>query len=80
VELLFNLPPLAEQKPSELLAKMLQLCPHGQENNDLFNYLFLNKLPRELQALLSEAYMLDKQALGARADSFAACHQKRVQQ
>jgi hypothetical protein len=37
VELLFNLPPLAEQKPSELLAKMLQLCPHGQENNDLFN-------------------------------------------
>jgi hypothetical protein len=36
VELLFNLPPLGE--PSELLTEqMLQLCPHGQENNDLLN-------------------------------------------
>jgi hypothetical protein len=77
VELLFNLPPLGEQTHSELLDQMLQLC---QENNDQFNYLFLNKLPRELRVLLSEADMQDKQALGARADSFAAYHQKRVQQ
>jgi hypothetical protein len=48
VEQLFNLPPLAAQKPSELLAEMLRLCPRGQENNACFNCSFLNKLPREL--------------------------------
>jgi hypothetical protein len=32
LEQLFNLLPLATQKPSELLAKMLQLCPRGLEN------------------------------------------------
>jgi hypothetical protein len=68
VEQLFNLPPLAALKPSELLAEMLRLCHRGQENNALFNCLFLNKLPRELRILLSEA---DKQALGARVDLFA---------
>ncbi len=31
VEQLHNLPPLAAQKPSELLAEMLRLCPRGQE-------------------------------------------------
>jgi hypothetical protein len=72
VEQLFNLPPLAAQKPSELLAEMLRLCPRGQKNNAFFNCLFLNKLPRELRILFSEADMADKQALGARADLFAA--------
>jgi hypothetical protein len=76
VEQLFNMPPLGGQRPSELLAEMIRLCPRGQENNDLFNYLFLNKLPRELRVLLSEADMADKQALAARADSFAAHHQR----
>jgi hypothetical protein len=41
---------------------MLRLCPRGQGNNDLFNYLYLNKLPRELQVLLSEVSMEDKQS------------------
>ena len=68
VEQLFSLPPLAAQKPSELLAEMLRLCPRGQENNAFFKYLFLNKLPRELRILLLEADKPDKQALGARAD------------
>jgi hypothetical protein len=72
MEQLFNLPPLGAQKPSELLAEMLRLCPRGQENNAFFNCLFLNKLPRELRILLSEAEMVDKQALGARADLFTA--------
>jgi hypothetical protein len=58
VELLFNHPLLGrKQKLSEVLADMLRLCPRGQDNNDLFNYLFLNKLPRELQVLLTEADM-----------------------
>ncbi len=29
VEQLFNLPPLGAQKPLELLAEMLRLCPRG---------------------------------------------------
>jgi hypothetical protein len=78
VEQLFNLPPLRAQKPSELLAEMLRLCPRGQENNAFFNCLFLNKLPRELRILLWEAEMEDKQALGARADLFAAHNSKQA--
>jgi hypothetical protein len=78
VKQLFNLRPLAAQKPSELLAEMLRLCPRGQENNAFFNCLFLNKLPRELRILLSEAEMADKQALGARADLFAAHNSKQA--
>ncbi len=46
-----------------------RLSPRGQEENAFFNCLFLNKLPRELHILLSEA---DKQAaLCARTDLFA---------
>jgi hypothetical protein len=78
VEQLFNLPPLGAQKPSELLAEMLRLCPRGQENNAFFNCFYLNKLPRELRILLSEADMADKQALGARADLFAAHNSKQA--
>jgi hypothetical protein len=78
VEHLHNLPPLAAQKPSELLAEMLRLCPRGQENNTFFNCLYLNKLPRELRILLSEADMADKQALGARADLFATHNSKQA--
>jgi hypothetical protein len=78
VEQLHNLPPLPAQKLSELLAEMLRLCPRGQENNAFFNCLFLNKLPRELCILLSEADMADKQALGARADLFAAHNSKQA--
>jgi hypothetical protein len=78
VEQLFNLPPLAAQKPSKLLAEMLRLCPRGQENNAFLNCLFLNKLPRELRILLSEADMAEKQALGARAYLFVAHNSKQA--
>jgi hypothetical protein len=78
VEQLFSLPYQAAQKPSKLLVEMLSLCPRGQENNAFFNCLFLNKLPRELRILLSEADMADKQALGARADLFATHNHKQA--
>jgi hypothetical protein len=58
--------------------EMLRLCPRGQENNAFFNCLFLNKLPRELCILLSEADMADKQALGARANLFDAHNSKQA--
>jgi hypothetical protein len=52
--------------------------PQGPGNNAFFNCLFLNKLPWELRILLSEADMADKQALGARADLFAAHNHKQA--
>jgi hypothetical protein len=56
------------------------LCLHrwGQEKNTFLNCLFLNKLPRELRILLSEANMVDKQALGARGDLFTAHNSKQT--
>jgi hypothetical protein len=48
VEQIFQLPPLGAQKPSELLAEMLRLCPRGQENSLFFTYLFLHRLLRKL--------------------------------
>ncbi len=75
VEQLHN---LAAQKPSELLAEMLRLSPRTQENNAFFNCLFLNKLPRELRILHSEADMAEKQVLGARADLFPAHNSKQA--
>ncbi len=48
----------------------------GPENNAFFNWLFLNKLPRELRILLSEADTGDKQALGA--DLFTAHKSKQA--
>ncbi len=76
VEELFSLLPLAAQQPSELLAEILRLCPRGQENSAFFNCLFFNKLPMEFCILLSEANMVDKQALGTRADLFASHNSK----
>jgi hypothetical protein len=74
VEKLLALPPLGKQKPSELLAEMIRICPRGEENSTFFNCHFLQKLPRELRVLLSEADMSDKRVLSARADQIWAHH------
>jgi hypothetical protein len=37
VEKLLALPPLGKQKPSELLAEMVRICPRGEENSVFFN-------------------------------------------
>jgi hypothetical protein len=55
---------------------MLCLCPRGQENNSFFNCMFLNKLPRELHILLSEADMVDKLAWVPRRIYFLSRRQK----
>jgi hypothetical protein len=72
VERLLSLPAMGQQKPSELLAEMLRFCPRGEENSVFFNCLFLQKLPRELRVLLSEADMADKRLLSERADQIWA--------
>jgi hypothetical protein len=72
VEKLLSFPAMGQQKPSELLAEMLRFCPRGEENSVFFNCLFLQKLPRELRVLLSEADMADKRLLSERADQIWA--------
>jgi uncharacterized membrane protein YgcG len=72
VEKLLALPPLGKQKPSELLAEMVRICPTGEENSVFFNCHFLQKLPRELRILLSETDMSDKRQLSAKADQIWA--------
>ncbi len=77
VEQLFQLPPLGAQKPSELLAEMLRLCPRGQESSLFFTYLFLHWLPRELRVLLTDVDHNDRRLLSERADQLWAHYAKR---
>ena len=55
VEVLNDHPALGSQRPSELLASMLKVCPRGHEDSPFFRYLFLHRLPRELRVLLADA-------------------------
>jgi hypothetical protein len=75
-EQIFQLPPLGAQKPSELLAEMLRLCPWGQESSLFFTYLFLHRLPRELRVLLRDVDHNDRRLLSERADQLWAHYAK----
>jgi hypothetical protein len=76
VEQLHSLPALGAQKPSEMLAEMLRLCPRGHEASPFFTYLFLHRLPRQLRVLLATEDHADRRALAARADQLWV-HNKR---
>jgi hypothetical protein len=73
---ILEMPTLGAQKPSELLAEMLRICPRGEEDSIFFKCTYLNKLPRELRILLSDVVWADKQAFGTRADQFWAHNNK----
>ncbi len=72
VEKLLSLRVMGQQKPSELQAEIIRICPGGEENFVFFNCLFLQKLPRELRVLLSEADMADTRLLSGQADQLWA--------
>jgi hypothetical protein len=76
VEQIFQLPPLGAQKPSEMLAEMLRLCPRGQEGSLFFTYLFLHRLPRELRVLLTDIDHTDRRVLADKADQLWAHYSK----
>ena len=67
VHMIATLPPIGDQKPSDLLAEMVRLCPRGEERSVFFVYMFLNRLPRDIRSHLSGMDMADM-ALAARAD------------
>ena len=68
VDMLAKLPPIGDQKPSELLAEMVRICPRGEEQSVFFIYMFLNRLPRDIRSHLSGMDMGNRAALAARAD------------
>jgi hypothetical protein len=74
IKKLHQLDNLGARKPSELLAQMLELCPRGQEANEFFLFLFLQRLPKELRIMLGDDPGHDARALAAKADKLWAYH------
>ncbi len=74
MDALFQLGPLGDRKPSQLLASMLSVCPSGMELQPVFHYLFLQRLPQTLRTLLGEQECGDIRALAALADRLWASH------
>ncbi len=68
LEKLLQLQQLSAQRPSELLADMMQLCPAGESATKLFRMLFLHKMPQELRIILAEDSVSELQQLAARVD------------
>jgi hypothetical protein len=73
-ERLFAMPALGARKPSELMAEMLEICPHDEEKTKLFACLFLQRLPREIRVLLARVDHKDPKELVEQADHFWGLH------
>ncbi len=73
-EMLFQMLALGSRKPSDLMAAMLETCPRGEEKSNLFAYIFLQRLPREIRVLLANVDHKDPKALATRADELWALH------
>ena len=69
---LLDLPGLGDQRPSQLLSKMLQLLPaHEQASPSiLFKQLFVRQLPPEIRAHIMDKYELEVRALAEEADRY----------
>jgi hypothetical protein len=60
---------LGGQKPSQLLAAMLEWCPRGEERSPFFIASFLRRLPNELRILLAHEDFSDLKAVSQKADA-----------
>ena len=74
VDQLLKMGDLGARRPSELLAAILELCPHGQETSLFFTHLFLCRLPSELRIMLGEDNHQDVRLLITKADKLWALH------
>jgi hypothetical protein len=68
MDALYQLGPLGDRKPSQLLASMLSVCPSAMEVQPVFQYLLLQRLPQTLWTLLRELECGDIRVLAALAD------------
>ena len=74
IDKLISIDSLGGKTPSGLLADMLELCPPGEENTDLFLHLFLLKLPREVRILLADQEKGNMREVAEKADKLMAHH------
>jgi len=71
---LLQLPSLGNQRPSELMANLMQFCPPGETETAIFRASFISRLPPSLQIHLSGAEMGDLRELIQQADRLWLCH------
>jgi hypothetical protein len=64
---IMQMPDLGTQKPSQLLAAILEWCPRGEEGSPFFIAAFLCRLPNELRVLLGHDDFTDLKAVSQKA-------------
>jgi hypothetical protein len=69
VERVMQMPDIGAQRPSQLLAAMLEWCPRGEETSSFFIASFLRRLPNELRVLLGHDDFTDLKAVSQKADA-----------
>jgi hypothetical protein len=74
-EKLFAMLLLGARKPSELMSKMLEIWPRSEEKSELFECLFLQRIPWEIQVLLAKVDHKDPKALAEQADHYWGLHE-----
>ena len=74
LEQLLALPALGGQRPTAMLAQLLQLCPPKEETTLFFKSAFLQRLPAAVRMQLAEDRHSPVQALAARADALMVHH------
>jgi hypothetical protein len=65
---------LGGRKPSDLLYKMMEVCPTVCETSTFFAFLFLQHLPKELRIMLGEDDVDDLLAISLNADKLWSIH------
>ena len=58
IDNLLGIPSLQGKKPSNMLAKMRQLCPTGVDKTALFLWMFLRHLPDKVKLMLAKDHSI----------------------
>ena len=64
----------SSQRPSDVLASLLEFCPPGEERTALFRGAFTMRLPVAIQAHLAGTELTDIKELAQMADRLWLCH------
>jgi hypothetical protein len=78
VDKLVNMMPLNGRKPADLLVEMEKLNPSDEKQ--FFAYLFLQRMPSEVRALLTGKPVNNMRALAEKADAFMVLHKPQSQE
>ena len=77
---LLDLPGLGDQKPSQLLQKILSLHPKNEKPNFVTREIFLRQLPDDVRGHLTDKSEMELSALAQEADKFySSIHSRRIQ-